>query len=610
MFLTHTVHFMVNRIIPPSRLILLLVLTFFAFVAQAAPKLAYKLAMPEPQTHYFEVEMLLQDFKDKYLDIKMPVWAPGSYLVREFPKHVEGFSATAGSKKLKAEKINKNTWRVYADKNRDIKVNYKVYAFELTVRTSFVDEMHAFVSGTSVFMYPDKYKNLPSEVTVEPYGNWNQISTSLPTIGGNKWKLKADNYDILADSPIEIGTHKILNFEASGVQHEVAMFGDSNYDEVKILADMKKIVEACTLIFGENPVKGKYVFIIHNILNGGGGLEHLNSTTLQVARWGYQPDNAYHGFLSLVAHEYFHLWNVKRLRPQPLGPFNYDAENYTNLLWVSEGLTSYYDDQLVRRAGFYSPERYLDIITSAINNVENTPGVKVQSLAESSFDAWIKSYRPNENSRNAEISYYSKGALIGLLLDLEILNQSKGEKSLDNVMQNMYRKYYKKLDRGFTDEEMQEELEKVAGIKLDDFFRDYIYGTVTPDYAKYLAYAGLKFTNLNANNQEVALGATTANQGGKIVVTNVARNGSAWNGGLNVNDEIIALNGYRIADDLNKSVAGRKEGEKLNLIVNRDGRLLSIDLTLQKNPNVRYRIEKMPEQTAAQQKIYQKWLRL
>ncbi|KAA9346193.1 M61 family metallopeptidase [Adhaeribacter soli] len=566
--------------------------------------------MPEPQTHYFEVEMRLQDFKDKFIDVKMPVWAPGSYLVREFPKNVEGFTATAGNKNLKAEKINKNTWRVYADKNRDVLVKYKVYAFELTVRTSFVDEMHAYLNGTSVFMYPAKYKQLPSELTIEPYGNWNQISTSLPTVGGNKWKLRADNYDILADSPIEIGTHKILTFEAAGVPHEVAMFGESNYDDAKIVADMKKIVEECTRVFGEHPVKGKYVFIIHNVLSGGGGLEHLNSTTLQVARWGYQPENSYNGFLALVAHEYFHLWNVKRLRPEPLGPFNYDAENYTTLLWVSEGLTSYYDDLLVRRAGFYSPERYLDVMGSSITNVENTPGVKVQTLSESSFDAWIKSYRPNENSRNAEISYYSKGALIGMLLDLEIMNQTKGEKDLDQVFRNMYQKYYKKLNRGFTEKEFKEELEKVAGIKFDTFFRDYVNGTVTPDYNKYLNYAGLRLTNLNANNQDAALGANTSNRDGKIVVTSVVRDGSAWKGGLNVNDEIIALNGYRITDDLNKSIAGRQPGDQLNLIVNRDGRLLSLDLTLEKNPNARYRIEKLPEQTPAQQTIYRKWLRL
>ncbi|HSI91688.1 MAG TPA: PDZ domain-containing protein, partial [Adhaeribacter sp.] len=573
--------------------VLVLLLALFHFAAQAAPKITYRLSMPEPQTHYFEVEMQVQDFKDKYADLKMPVWAPGSYLIREFPKNVEAFSAQAGSATLPFEKINKNTWRVQTGKNRSFSVKYKVYAFELTVRTSFVDEMHAYLNGSSVFMYPDKYQHLPATLKIDTYGNWNQISTSLPTEGNDQWTRRSANYDELADSPIEIGTHKVLTFEAAGVPHEVAIFGVGNYDDQKLVTDLKKIAETSTAIFGEHPVKGKYVYIIHNLQTGGGGLEHLNSTTLQVARWNYQPENLYNNFLGLAAHEYFHLWNVKRLRPIALGPFNYNAENYTSMLWVAEGFTSFYDDLITLRSGFITPDRYLDIISSSITNVENTPGVKVQSLSESSFDAWIKSYRPNENSRNSEISYYSKGALIAMLLNLEIMHQTKAEKSLDDVMQLMYREYYKQKNRGYTDAEFKKGLEKVAGINLDKFYADFIYGTATPDYARYLAYAGLQFINLNAGTTEAALGATTQNQNGHIVVTHVVRDGSAWQGGLNVKDEIISLNGYRITDDLNKSVAGREAGEKINLIVNRDGRLLSLDITLNKNPNARYKVERM-----------------
>jgi predicted metalloprotease with PDZ domain len=579
-------------------------------IAQAAPEISYRLAMPEPNSHYFEVEIQLKDFKEKHLDLKMPVWAPGSYLVREFAKNVEGFAAVSGPGNLRSEKISKNTWRVYANKNRDFKVKYKVYAFELTVRTSFLDEMHGYLNGTSVFMYPDNFKNLPSTVSISPYKSFSSISTALPMVSNDPWVRHAANYDELADSPMEIGNHKVLTFEAAGVPHEVAMFGESNYNEAKLLADMKKITEEATAVFGEHPVKGKYVFIIHNILNGGGGLEHLNSTTLQVARWGYAPETSYNNFLGLVAHEYFHLWNVKRLRPKALGPFNYDAENYTSMLWVSEGFTSYYDDLIVRRAGFTTPERYLDVLTGSINNVENTPGNKVQSISESSFDAWIKFYRPNENSKNAEISYYTKGGVIGALLDLEIMHRTNGEKTLADAMKLLFKKFYKDQNRGYSDAEFKEGLEKVAGTKLDDFYRDYVYGTVSPDYNKYLGYAGLKLTNLNAGLTEGILGATTQNQGGKVIVTNVTRDGSAWKGGLNVNDEIISLNGYRVTDDLNKSMAGRQPGETLKLIVNRDGQLLAVDLTLEKNQSVRYKIEKEPQASALQEKIYKKWLKL
>lgn len=576
----------------------------------AAPQLSYRLAMPEPQTHYYEVEIGLKDFKEKYVDLKMPVWAPGSYLVREFAKNVEGFSATAGSGNLRTEKISKNTWRVYTNKSKDIKVKYKVYAFELTVRTSFLDEMHGYLNGTSVFMYPDKFKQLPSTITIQPDKSFAVISTALPMVGTDPWVRRSANYDELADSPMEIGNHKVLKFEAAGVPHEIAMFGESNFDDAKIVADMKKITEEATSVFGEHPVKGKYVFIIHNILNGGGGLEHLNSTTLQVGRWGYAPESSYNNFLGLVAHEYFHLWNVKRLRPKALGPFNYDGENYTSMLWVSEGFTSYYDDLIVRRAGFTTPERYLDVLTGSINNVENTPGNKVQSVSESSFDAWIKFYRPNENSKNAEISYYTKGGVLGALLDLEIMHRTNGEKSLEDAMRYMYRKFYKDKNEGFTDAEFKEGLEKTAGLKLDDFYRDHIYGTVSPEYSKYFGYAGLKVNNLNASNAEGVLGANTLVQGGKVMVTAVTRGGSAWKGGLNVNDEIISLNGYRVTDDLNKSMAGRQEGEQLKLIVNRDGQLMAVDLTLGKNQSVRYKFEKVADPTPLQQKIFKKWLRI
>ncbi|MDX5348417.1 MAG: peptidase M61, partial [Hymenobacteraceae bacterium] len=303
--------------------------------------------MPEPHTHYFNVEMEMQDIKKKFIDVKMPVWAPGSYLVREFAKNVEDFSATTDNgKKLSWEKINKNTWRIYTQRAEPVKVQYKVYAYELTVRTSFIDASHAYLNGTSVFMYPEGYKNLSSTLTIKPYEKWNTISTALPQAGNDKWTFKADSYDELADSPIEIGTHKVYSFTANGVVHEVAMYGEGNYQPEKLMADMKKVVEEAISVFGELPVK-RYVFIVHNTHSGGGGLEHLNSTTLQTNRWAYSPGRSYQGFLGLVAHEYFHLWNVKRLRPEPLGPFNYDAENYTQLLWVSEGFTSFYDDLLV-----------------------------------------------------------------------------------------------------------------------------------------------------------------------------------------------------------------------------------------------------------------------
>jgi predicted metalloprotease with PDZ domain len=574
--------------------------------AQAASTLRYTLSMPAPQTHYFEVDMALGGFSKPYTDVKMPVWAPGSYLVREFAKNVEGFEAKAGNETLRTEKITKNTWRVYHPKAKDFTVHYRVYAFELSVRTSFIDAAHGYLNGTSVFMYPADGQQLPSTITVQPAQGWSQVTTSLKPAGA-PFTYRSATYDELADSPIEIGNQKVLSFEANGTPHTVAMFGNPQYDEARLLADMKRVCEEAHRVVGQNPLD-RYVFIIHNIDRGTGGLEHLFSTTLSVSRNAYSTEAGWKGFLGLVAHEYFHLWNVKRIRPVALGPFNYDQENYTHMLWVSEGGTEYFSNLIVQRAGFLTPEGYLADLSNGIGRVENTPGNKQQAASESSFDAWIKYYRPNENSANTGISYYDKGEVIGAVLDLMIINETKGQKSLDDVMRYLYDQYYKKLGRGFTDDEYQDAVAKVAGRRFDEFFRKNVYGTETLPYNTALGYAGLTLTNTPVST-DAALGANVSTAGGKFTVTSVVRNGSAWQGGLSVSDEILAINGARLTDDPNKLLAGVPVGTPISLIVSRDGQLKEVTLPLLAPMAQRYRIEKTPNPTAAQQVVFNKWLR-
>ncbi|MCG8577591.1 MAG: hypothetical protein MI810_22110, partial [Flavobacteriales bacterium] len=384
-------------------------LAFVYFSMQSyAIQINYELGMSNPHNHYFEVEMDISEIKAKTIDLKMPVWAPGSYLVREFAKGVNLVKAkSADGKDLEVYKVNKNTWRVNLDGAKAIKVNYEVYSFELSVRTSFLDDSHGYLNGTSVFMYVDGHKDVSGKLKINPHASFKKIATALKNEGNNTFTYT--DYDELVDSPIEIGNHEEFSFKAAGVNHTVAMYGEGNYDVETLKKDMAKVVEAETKVMGSNPNK-EYLFIVHNITVPSGGLEHKASTTLQVNRWTYEGD-AYLGFLSLVAHEYFHLWNVKRMRPKELGPFDYDNENYTDLLWVMEGFTSYYDELILRRAGFYDQDTYLSKLFGTINYVENTVGNKVQPVAHSSFDAWIKAYRRNENSSNIGISYYSKGQI-------------------------------------------------------------------------------------------------------------------------------------------------------------------------------------------------------
>jgi predicted metalloprotease with PDZ domain len=457
-----------------------------------------------------------------------------------------------------------------------------------------------------MFMYPEGFQKQQGTLVVQPYKEWKTVSTGLKSTGNFTYTFL--DYDVLADSPLEIGNHEVLRFEAGGVPHEVAMYGEGNYERERLLADMKKVVEECIGMMGKLPVD-RYVFIVHNLHRGGGGLEHLNSTTLQTSRWNYGTEQGYTGFMALVAHEYFHLWNVKRLRPAPLGPFDYDKENYTRLLWVSEGITSYYDDLFTQRAGIMSTQRYLDLVAGSINSVENTPGNQVQTIAESSFDAWIKYYRRNENSNNAEVSYYTKGGVLGQLLNMEIMKSTKGEKSLDDVMRYMYDRYYTKLNRGFTEQEFKEALERFAGRKLDDFFQNYVHGTKTPDYNQYFEAAGLRLVNQNEGVLNLNWGAGTALENGRTIVKTVARGSSTYEGGLNVNDELIAIDGYRVENDITPLISGHAIGGSVPVTIVRDGKLLELQIPIVADKSVRYQFKRVENPTAVQEKIYNKWLK-
>lgn len=373
--------------------ILILALKTAAFGA----KISYTLKMPRPQNHYFQVEMQVEQVKQKTATVKLPVWAPGSYLVREFSRHLNQVKAySLQGAVLPVTKKTKNAWEIDLKGQTSFVLKYEVYAFELSVRTSFLDETHGFVSGPSMFMYLDGHKETGGELLVQPHSSFKRISTGLTQKSdvkqGNNQTFTFDNYDQLVDCPIEIGNQYEFDFEAAGVKHTVAMYGEGNFDPERLKEDMAKIVEEETKVVGVNPNK-RYVFIVHNVVGGDGGLEHCNSSVLSVDRWTYDGSN-YINFLNLVAHEYFHLWNVKRIRPIELGPFNYDQEVYTNYLWVMEGFTSYYDELILRRCGFYSQEEMAKKIQIAVNYVESSVGARVQPVAHASFDAWIKAYRP------------------------------------------------------------------------------------------------------------------------------------------------------------------------------------------------------------------------
>ncbi len=571
------------------------------------PTISYELSMDQPHTHYFDVKMSISGVDKDSLVVKMPVWTPGSYLVREFAKNIDYFQVEddAGNP-IPFEKVRKNSWHI-KNEGKTVHVKYNVYSFEHSVRTSWLDSDHGYINGASVFMFVDGMLDVPSTINIKPHPSFKMITTPLKPTGNDQWTLHCPDYDTLVDSPIEIGTHELIKFEAGGIPHRFAIVGEANFDTDQMIADTKKIIEAQVEMFGDHPCED-YTFILHNTPSSYGGLEHLNSTCLIYPQWDYKPFDKYVRYLGLVSHEYFHLWNVKRIRPHALGPFDYDRENYTNLLWMAEGLTSYYDDLILLRAGIIDQDDYFKIIQRNINRVENTPGKDVQSLSDASFDAWIKYYRKNENTDNVCISYYSKGAHVGQLLDLAIRHHTKNERNLDYVLVQIYNEYYKKKDVGVTEKEYAQVIQDITGKTMDEFLEKYVYGTEPLDYNKYFAYAGLRLVNQNEKGKGLFFGVTSSTKDGKHIVQKVTAHSPAYEYGINVNDEIIAINGYRVEASLSKYLQASKPGDTVEVMLNRKGKIRTIPVVLDKNRNFDYKIEKVENPTALQKKIYEDWI--
>ncbi|HUM53066.1 MAG TPA: PDZ domain-containing protein, partial [Chitinophagales bacterium] len=563
---------------------------------------------PEPHTHYAEVEMHISDIEVKELHLKMAVWSPGSYLIREFQKNIDFVeSRTKNQESRRLDKIDKNTWNVNIQNENEIAIRYKTYCYEESVRTNFVDEAHALINGAPTFLYVAGFENNAIDVEIIPYSNWKNISTALPQKDNNKWLRTASNINELIDSPIEIGNHVSYFFTAATISHELAIYGESNCNNEKLIADLKAIIEVETNIFGSHPCK-EYVFIIHNTEKSFGGLEHLNSSVNHITRWSYDTKH-YQRPISLLAHEYFHLWNVKRIRPFELSSFNYNEENYTKLLWFFEGVTSYYDDYICYRAGVTKQDDFLDIVAQNINTVFNTAGIQTQSLAEASFDTWLKYYRQNENSINSQISYYTKGSIVAMLLDFIILDATDGERNIDYVMHLLYQKYLAKPEIGFTEKEIQETFETTANQSLQTFFDDFIYGVEPINIETYFEKIGIQLKNTTIENN-IYLGIETQYIDRKLVVTKVEKGFGAYDAGLNVEDELIAVDNFRVIDDFKKIYAHKNINDTIDVLVSRKGILKTIKIELTNDKKLNYKLEKLENSTEKQQKLLKKWLHL
>ncbi|GIU82295.1 MAG: peptidase M61 [Pyrinomonadaceae bacterium] len=568
------------------------------------PQIEFTISMSKPWTHLLEVEMRVRhDAMPEKSELVMPVWTPGSYLIREYARHVQDFEAKdASGKPLNWRKINKNTWQIDTKDIKEYIVSYKVYANELTVRTNELNMEHAFWNNTALLFHPKGFLNAPSTVKVIPYGNW-KVATGLPAIGPNVFY--AENFDILYDSPFEVSDFNEIEFEVRGIPHKWVVTGKGNYDLKKLARDSAKIVEESAKIFGDLPYKN-YLFILN--LRGRGGLEHLNSTALQWDRFGFKPESRYIDFLSLVAHEHFHAWNVKRIRPDVLGPsFDYSNENYTKLLWVAEGATSYYENIILLRAGFITDKDFLSKMASAIQNLQDRPGRFQTSLEEASFDAWIKYYRQDENSINNQISYYDKGEIVSFLLDLKIRHSSDGKKTLDDVFRYLYNEFYKK-NRNYTPEDFQSVCEMMAGVSLKEFFDKYVRGRAEIDYNEILNEFGLELQKPDGRGVAF-LGANLSQQGERLNVTSVPANTPAYDYGLSAFDQIVAVDGFRATQQFLQSyLEEKKPGDKIKLTIFRFDQLMDIEVQLGSRPRSAMKIVPVSNPTERQKRLYKEFM--
>lgn len=566
--------------------------------AQALEPIRYTLRFPAPQTQYVEVEAAIPTAGRAEVEVYMATWTPGSYLIREYERNVEAVTAMAGTRSIAVAKSTKNRWKITTGGAASVTLRYKVYSREMTVRNNWVEAGFAMLNGAPTFITLVEKAARPHDVKIELPSAWKGIETPLEPIAGSPNTFRASDFDTLVDSPIIIGNPLTRSFTVDGKKHTLVFEGDTALiDADKAVADVQKIVVAAKNVMG--PLQYPHYHFFSMVTESGGGLEHKNSFLGMANRFATRTDRAYKGWLGLIAHEYFHNWNVKRLRPVELGPFDYENENYVKMLWVAEGFTDYYADILPRRAGLDSKEEFLDGLSSQIEQVQTIPGRLVTPLNMASFDTWIKQYRPDENLANVSINYYPKGAVIAFLLDAKIRKATNNARSLDIGMQWAMQRY--SGDKGYTPDQFYAVMSEAAGSDLKSWFGKTAESTEELDYTEALDYYGLRFRPVDMRNARAYIGGGTRNDAGRLVITSVRRGTPGLDAGLNVDDEIVAIDDVRVrADGLAARLEQYKPGDKISVLVARRDRLMKLDVTLGPEPGRSWRLEPLPNATPDQ----------
>jgi predicted metalloprotease with PDZ domain len=568
----------------------------FALAAQPPAAIEYIVRIPAPRTHYVEVEARVPTAGRPQIEVMMAVWTP--YVIREYAKDLEAVAArTADGRPLAVGKSRKNRWRIETGGADPVVLSYRVYCHVMSVQDNWVDDEFALLNGAPTFLTLAEHVERPHDVRLVLPPAWKISMTGMPAAPGGPHRYRAPDYEALIDSPIVAGNPAVHEFTVAGKPHYLVDVGeDGVFDGARAAQDLARIVAEDGRLWGGLPYD-RYLFL--NLLTGGGGgMEHSNSTALTADRWATRTHGGYLRWLDLASHEFFHTWNVKRLRPAELTPGEYETEPYTTSLGISEGFTSYYGTLAVRRAGLRTDAELLANLSRMIRELQTTPGRLVQSLSMSSFDTWIKFYRPDENSVNTSISYYTKGAVAAFLLDARVRTATGGARSLDDVMRLALAR--NPVARGFTPADFRAAASAVAGADLSGWFAGVFDSTRELDYSEALDWFGLRFVS-EPSGGGAWLGAETRVDDGRLVVTQVPRGTPAYEAGLDTDDEIAGTGDFRVRpSEWERELANYRPGDRLSLLIVRRGRLMRLNVTLGSEPDRGWILQADPASTAAQ----------
>ena len=578
-------------------------------------EILYTVRADSPSEHRGRFSIDLDRVSSPTVDLVLPSWVPGSYHILNYSRGFRDLVARRGpdGAPLRTERVDKARWRIETEGASRIHVDYTVYGHQLVTEGFDLTPEHLFVNAALCLPYVDGHSSEPSSVALDVPTDWTVI-TELEELPGTPPRYRARTYDELVDSPIDVGRPIVLTVRPAGIPHRICLCGEGgNYDAHALEQDISKVVEAAVALVGDSPLS-RYTFFYHLTNVPDGGLEHASSTSCVVSRTTFRPPEAYRHFLSLTAHEYLHLYNVKRIRPKVLGPFDYTRENYTRLLWWMEGTTDYFTYLVLRRAGLYTPDQFLEQRAKVVKEYLDIPGRNRVSLEESSLITWIDHYQPFEETPNQSVSYYTKGDLVSMCLDLEIRHQSEARSSLETVLRLLWNEYGK-VGRGLEEDELLPVVNRATGLDLTSFFDRFVRGTEELDLPAFARHAGLMLAPKAKRPDEADepepgdLGVAVEDAGGLIRVRTSFVGRPGRTAGLTPGDEIIAINGAKVLyADLEKALEKCPPGTPVELTVFRRGYLHRVPLTTGVPPPRRYALTPVESPSELERKVYESWV--